>query len=443
MQHARPVGPTTVNTAATFSAEMVQGSHPDQGRFHISPRFAHQRAGLVSAQTTHVEATFQSNMSAGWHPDRPAVPPSPMSALTQRGHVVSVPTPVLTFSAEMTRGLGAWAVRPLLPFHELQDWQVTPPDVPAFGPEMVQGSRPDKNRAWLPLRTGSYATTIPEPLFSPEMADGWTPDRPRPPFMAQLGASLAQPTHVQAGFSVEMGQGQHADRSRPIFTAPAGWSISQPTFIVQMTPEMFAGSLPDRPRILLGAKIPLPASQTTPVAAPFTPDMVLGSHPDQPRPYIAPKWGFSVSQVSPTNAPLSPEMTTGWWPLTSRGFAVHPSPVAIPPDVTLFSIEMVLGSRPDRPRIYLAPRIPLPLSQTTPIAAPFTVDMIVGSHPDLPRGFSFRHAMTGPWVYLEAIFGIGAAQRFIFISADASQILVLSDPSTIVIRPDPEAEPEA
>lgn len=57
--------------------------------------------------------------------------------------------------------------------------------------------------------------------------------------------------------------------------------------------------------------------------------------------------------------------------------------IGVPPDVLVFSIEMVQGARPpvQRPSLFLAPRIPLPLSQPTPTAAPFGPEMVQGWQP--------------------------------------------------------------
>jgi hypothetical protein len=61
----------------------------------------------------------------------------------------------------------------------------------------------------------------------------------------------------------------------------------------------------------------------------------------------------------------------------------------VPPTIDLFSIDMVIGARPDLPRLFLAPRIPLPASQPTHVDAPFSPEMVTGWAPLQPRLFIF------------------------------------------------------
>lgn len=121
-----------------------------------------------------------------------------------------------------------------------------------------------------------------------------------------------------------------------------------------MTPEMFAGWHPDTPRLPFIAKRGLQSNQTTFDAAPFTPDMVAGWHADRPRLPFAAKYGWQDSQLT-----FLVQMTT----------------------------EMFQGSRPDSPRIFLGPRIPLPIYEVSGTAAAFSQEMVLGWQPKRNRAY--------------------------------------------------------
>lgn len=323
-QHARPVGPTT-NLQATFEPSMVQGCLPQRSRSLLGARIP-----LPVSQTTHVSATF--------------------------------------------------------------------------GPEMAQGYAPARNREYLPLRTGlSVSQTTPVSVFSVEMGIGAKPERARPHDVARplrAGWQAAQTTHVAAAFAPDMVSDTRPHRHRQLLPPRCDYDVIPPD-VPAFSVEMFVGSKPEKPRILLGARIPLPVSQTTQVDAPFQPTMAQGQKPDRNRELLPTRPGWTSSQTTPTAAPFSPEMAKGHTPTPQPVGQGHKGAALLPPDVLSFSVEMVQGSRPEKPRLFLAPRIPLPLAQSTPVAAPFSVDMAQGSRPERLRA---RRQPTTGWMESQVTF---------------------------------------
>jgi hypothetical protein len=222
---------------------------------------------------------------------------------------------------------------------------------------MSAGWQPSLDVPTKPFSQGGFTAPPEVPSFSIEMVVGSRPSSPRILLGARIPLPVAQPTHVSAPFTPEMAYGSKPDQPRQPFHAPQGWSDSQLTFFVAMTPEMFQGWHPDTSRVLLGARIPQPVSQTTQTNAPFSPEMAAGQKPDQPRPPFQAPVGWAVSQ--PT-------------------FVVPMTP------------EMFAGNMPDRGRQLVGARIPLPVSQPTHTSAPFTSDMVAGHHPDSPRLFRYK-----------------------------------------------------
>jgi hypothetical protein len=223
-------------------------------------------------------------------------------------------------------------------------------------------------------------------------------------------------TNTAAPFSEEMVLGSHPDTNRAFKPPQRGHQISETTPVLTSSPEMFSGWVhPDRPRLFLAPKIPLPDSQPTPVAT-SSPDMYAGNHPDQNRAFIYPKLGLQIVETTPVIT-FSPEMA-GIQPTQPRLPVLHIAGLQLwLPEVT-FTVEMTQGSHPDSPRLFLAPRIPLPFTQETPITTfsiemvstqppqgrlprldhtghvwwtaevpPFDPAMVQGSHPDQPRLF--------------------------------------------------------
>lgn len=377
-QHARPVGPSVTNAAAPFGSEMVRGSRPDFAADRFTRARFVARQGCQVSQPTHVAAPFAPNMAQG-----ATLPPRFRERLPLRtGWSVSQPTHVAaTFAPNMVSDPRPPRYRQLLP--PRSDYDFIPPDVASFSPEMVQGTAPPpmhrvwqsagwiaslptsdsapfsvemaqgavpaQGRAWLPLRLGAIAVPPDVLSFSIEMVQGCRPDRVQFT-LHPIGLAVSPQVHDEAPFGAEMSQGATVPRFREVLPLRVGWRqwVSD---INPLSPEMTVGSRPDSPRVQLGPRIPLPWSQTTHVSAPFAPEMVQGAVSGRNRERLPLRTGMSlwVSDIDP------------------------------------FSIEMAVGSRPDRARVFLAPRIPLPSSQPTHVSATFTVDMVQGSRPERHR----------------------------------------------------------
>jgi hypothetical protein len=342
-QYQVRTGPVT-NDAATFEPAMVQGSKPDQPRLfssrnqqgltlaqttHVPAPFVPSmsagygpeknrerlplRIGWSVSQTTHDAAPFSLEMSAGWVPDR-----NRERLPLRTGWSISQPTQTdAPFSIEMVKGwqpesarvfrvklgwswsehtfdlvmspdmFGGWhpdTSRAFLAPRLGQPLSQTAQHVAApFTPEMVAGSGPDRARLFVKPRLGwQWAETTFDVQMTAEMFAGSHPDTSRAWLAPRIPLPLAQPSHVSAPFGHEMVAGQHPDLPRQPFKAKDGWQTAQLAFVVQMTPDQWAGWLPSAPRIFLGPKIPLPISQPTHVNAPFTPDMVAGKPSGRP-----------------------------------------------------------------------------------------------------------------------------------------------------------------
>lgn len=241
-----------------------------------------------------------------------------------------------------------------------------------FSPEMVVGVRADRHRHNYPARPGwqvSQQMTHVEAPFGPDMVAGWAPSQHRyiAPAPARQGLSISQTTHVPAPFGQEMAAGWAPSQHRYHAPASPGWSVSQTTHVeAPFSAEMVTGWAPPRHRHIMPARPGWSISQTTHVSAPFSYEMVQGSLAR-----TAQRWDFSPR--------------IGW--------------VAISPDVNPLTPEMFVGYKPDKPRIFLAPRIPLPISQTTDITTPIGPEMVAGSHPDQRR----RPVSMVPWVQLPGL----------------------------------------
>jgi len=95
-----------------------------------------------------------------------------------------------------------------------------------------------------------------------------------------------------------------------------------------------------------------------------------------------------VGPIVNDEAPFTPSMTQGCAPERSRAWQpLRTGWNSVAPEVIPFSIEMILGSRPERARAFTAPRIPLPVSQTTHVPAAFSPEMAAGYGPPSPRLF--------------------------------------------------------
>ena len=342
-QHPRQTGPSGQNDATTFEPAMVQGWKPEQPRLFSSRNVQ----GLALSQTTHVQAPIFPSMFQG------SMPPSPRPFRVKLGwtwsDIISAQMTVEMWEGEMPSRprifLGPRIGQPLS--------QTSHTSAP-LSLEMSAGNRPDFPRLPFSAHVGWQTS---QPTFQVQMTteqfQGAIPDRSRAWLAPRIPLPLSQTTHISAPVSSDMVEGWQPDRARLPFQGPIGWQSSQTTFQVQMTPEMWAGHHPDQSRAWLAPRIPLPLSQTSHQAAAVSPDMVDGWQPDRARaPFTAPS-GWATSQTT---------------------FAVVMTP------------EMWKGSQPDTSRAWIAPKIPLPISQTAQhVQAPFTYDMVAGSKPDRPR----------------------------------------------------------
>lgn len=251
------------------------------------------------------------------------------------------------------------------------------------------------------VRTGPITHTAAP--FTNSMVDGSHPDRPRL-FKPPLGWQISQPTHTAATFSLEMVAGSAPPQPRPT-RGKTGWTWSETTFDAPMTPEQFAGWHPDRARAFTAPRLPLPlspAAQNT--AAAFGPEMVVGWHPDTGRFFIQPKIGWQTAQPTHTAAAFGPEMVQGAKPDQARPTTPHQWWIT---SQTTFDVPMTpeqfAGWHPDTARAWLAPKIPLPISQPTHTAAPFGHEMVAGSKPDQAR--VFQRPRLG-WQWAETTFAV-------------------------------------
>jgi hypothetical protein len=127
--------------------------------------------------------------------------------------------------------------------------------------------------------------------------------------------------------------------------------------------------------------------------------MVQGWHPDTNRAFVPPKLGITLSQPTHTDAPFSAEMVDGWLPDRQRYTAPqHPGEQRWIVEVEAFSIEMVIGSKPDTHRVRLGPKIPLPQSQPTHVPAAFSPDMAAGVIPPTKRYGAPFHTGGQWWI---------------------------------------------
>lgn len=250
--------------------------------------------------------------------------------------------------------------------------------VAAFASESVIGCLPDRPR--LSKAARSFSFFVPDvALFPSESVIGYHPDAPRLPKNAR-GASFFP------------------------------WSGTTPP----VSPDMIAGNLPDRPRRITRR---FPSTFVVPDIDPFAIDSIFAMRPERPRLMLGPRIGQPLSQPTHTSAPISVEMLQGSTPPTKRYIAPrHDGWQVWNPTIDAFSIEMVVGYHPDKPRIQLGPRIPLPVSQTTPVVAPVTVDMLQGSHPDRPR--PFRSWTIGQWVAAPTDTGGGGFRAWFAVGSN-------------------------
>lgn len=97
---------------------------------------------------------------------------------------------------------------------------------------------------------------------------------------------------------------------------------------------------------------------------------------------------------------FSNEMVVGNMPSKNRAF-LGPR-IGLPISQTTqvaatISVEMFRGWMPDRNRQVLGPRIPLPISQTTQVSAPFNIEMVAGNAP-LRNRQKYSTRFSQPWM---------------------------------------------
>lgn len=290
------------------------------------------------------------------------------------------------FSPEMVQGVTS--PRGRLPFstQHPQPLSQTTHVQAAFSIDMVQGvnaARPSVARG---LRHLPPVVVILDPAFTLEFAGAYS----QPPRLARgprIGLPDSQVTHVQAAFSPEMVQNVSA--SRPSFVR--GLLHLQPVVVLldeAFTLE-FVGVRTDTPRLNRGPRIGLPDSQVTHIPAAFSVEMAAGYHPDAPRILLGSRIPLPFVDFSDLTAVINVDMFAGNYTGLPRVFRPNRfAGTASPPDVELQLLEFV-GWQPDRPRLFLAPRLPQPISQPTHVAAPIGIEMfgdqVYPASPRLPR----------------------------------------------------------
>lgn len=281
-----------------------------------------------------------------------------------------------------------------------------------FDPAMVQGvAAPTPRRN--PFSKGIIVVPPDVLNFSVEMAQGSFPSQPRLWQAPRLGLSLSQTSHDAASLSVDMVQGSVAgDRATKPFTM--GTIVIPPdveVFSIDMVQGMYITDRATKPFTYGSIIYP-------PEVLVFSVEMAQGSFPISPRIFLAPRLPFSDTQLSHVEAAFSPEMFQGWHADTNRTFKSFTSgSISVPPDINLFSIEMVQGSIPTRPRLFLAPRIPLPVSQLTQVNAAFSIEMVQLTVPSIPRLFrGQRLVLPGLPITIPVIPPVTMAPKLILVN---------------------------
>lgn len=206
-------------------------------------------------------------------------------------------------------------------------------------------------------------------------------------------------TNDQAPFSIEMVQGARPpEKSRQRFGAQSGRPLN--VIFDEAMPDFFAGRVSGRPRLFIAP--PTFGAPLVQLPLPFDYETIRGYQPTSPRLFLGPRIPLPLSQT--THTPIDsafPDQWLGTHPDRSRAFIARPTFGFVPIDVAVpFSFESTAGNQPSRPRLFLAPRIPLPFSQTTHIPAPFSQEMVAGNQPSRPR-LSRGRAINDPfWVFV-------------------------------------------
>jgi hypothetical protein len=443
-----------------FTIEQVRGWMPESPRLFLKPQ------GLSVSQPTHVQNAFAVDMIQGWKPERQWK----QDIRPRFGWSWFTPE-VFAFSVEMAQGSRPERARVLLgtriPLPESQPTHVQA----AFGEDMVGGNRPDRNREYLPLRIGwaqSQLTHV-DAAFTPSMVLVVHQDRYREFLPLRIGWLSSQPTHVQAAFTQEMIAGAGVDRNRERLTPRMPHAFLPPD-VFAFGIEMVRGSIPERARILLGARIPLPTAQTTHISAALTTDMVAGwapvsgkrylgkiglsevaqefgqmtpemwggSSPASPRIFLAPRIGLSPGQPTHVQAAFTADMVQGNLPSRARLFVVKLGSSATPDVPLQMTPEVFAGWHPDKNRAFLPPKLGWNTAQLTHVNAPFGTEMVAGAHPDKPRIFLHPNSHLFPYFWMDVVGFLVAVSPdvFILVGSDIGAITVGADVGFILMRSD-------
>lgn len=390
-QHPRPIGPAAQNNAATVSIEMFQGCRPAPKWNGYSTR---TKGGHQVSQTTHVVAPFAPNMIEATRPQAGR----PFSTRTHLGTWAGMRETLITVSpTPIETTIGCLGIKPRLPVNSRGPFFFPFSGTTSSTIEAADAWAPDSPRVRPPQRNGWIAQTTQIDPFDIAALFAYRPHSPRLFLAPKIPLPVSQTTHVPTVFSVDMAEGWAPDRHRysaPFHQGAQLWTAE----VYPFSMEMVYGWKPESPRLEASGKAATrggwQVSQTTHVQAPITADSIfiyagvprLEANGKQPA-----RGGWHVSQPTHVNAAFTPDMVEGWWPDRNRyGAPFHQGQSAYTPEVLDFSIDMIMASRPERPRLFLAPRIPLPVSQTTHVSAPFTYDMVDGWLPE-------RHRYSAPF----------------------------------------------
>ena len=340
-------------------------------------------------------APFQADMSAGYQPEQPRL----FSSRVHAGGAVSdtfyVPA---TFTPDMTRGEQPTKNREkLLPHLNWTAWNV---ESVTFTSDSVEVKRPDSPRlfstrhavGWQALQPVQVAVPFTNSML--EASQGALPHACSITNRQGLAVLEAVPDIVVVTpFSIEMVMPPRPDTPMRFVPSRGPSFFPWSGTAAPLTPDMTAGSQPDRSRAFMPLKTGLVAQ--APDVPPFSVEMTLGSHPDQPRARRPFPQGWQVAQ--PTFGPLDAAFNTldairwGTPPERARAFVASKVGGTVSDTVYVaasFTDDMVKGHHPDQSRAWLPVRVGW--SVWTPEVVTFSIDSIFAGRPDSPRPFSSR-----------------------------------------------------
>lgn len=260
-------------------------------------------------------------------------------------------------------------------------------DASAVTPDMLRGCAPvERSRAPRSFQRSTIALAPDVPIVSEEPLFHTRPISPR-----SLGvrtfqrSSLTVPPDIAASAEPWIYSARPTVSPRLNRVNAFQWnSFTIPPEVIPFADAMFFHRRPEESRALRVRTFQRSTVTVPPDDVSFADAMLWQARPASARPH-RPSKGPSFFPFSGTCAAHSPDMFRGVTSDTSRAEPPQRSQIVAAPDVPVFSIEMVVGSRPHSPRIQLAARIPLSLSQTTHVTAPLTADMVAGWMPDRQR----------------------------------------------------------